>query len=181
MAHRSHDPGVRDRQKGDASSGSTDTSFLRFGGERRSMGAPFLVSRRSLRSVALLRSWPSGERRGNGNIGGVSWSPTPTWISRSDVDKRGPGSLVWTRGDIHGSRAYGAHTHVSRRAREGNRGSRLVESVRSSGGARLHASSQSFESFMMPHHPIADLSKRRSGCKWRIAGFFAGISSDQTP
>jgi len=50
-------------------------SPLRRGEEE--LGAPFLNSRRSLQSVALLRSWPSGEGCSNGNIGGVSWSPTP--------------------------------------------------------------------------------------------------------
>lgn len=53
------------------------------------------------------------------------------------VDKWDPGFLLWDRGDIHSSRAYGAHAFVSMGVQEGNRGSRPVESVRSSGGAHL--------------------------------------------
>lgn len=181
MAHRSHDPGVRDRQKGDASSESTDTSFLRFGRERRSKGVPFLVSRRSLRSCRSVAFLAFGRGAWQRQHGGVSWSPTP----------HKPHGSTWTKGarglscGLEGISTVLVRTALTRLyPREQGKGIavpvswrvfvRRVEPV-------LMLSLQSFESFMMPHHPTADLSKRRSGCKWRIAGFFAGISSDQTP
>jgi hypothetical protein len=83
----------REHQKGDASSESADTAPLRSGGERRSMGAPFLASRRSLRTASLPCFWPSGKVYGNGNTGGVSWSPTP---------RRSPARTNGTRGFSRG-------------------------------------------------------------------------------
>jgi len=55
------------------------------------------------------------------------------------VDKWDPGLIFWAQGDIHSCRTYGGRTPVSMAAYEENRGSRHVESVRPSGGARLRA------------------------------------------